>query len=272
MTNDRQSLNELIAQVQASAKYRVVDPELIRAIGADELSKRKRLKEAVKATKNKLHQVGGAYQSLEGVGYSSRWLETLQQAVVADDAAELRAICTKVMGMHASTRERLPIIEQFYRTILATVQPVRSVIDVACGLNPFALPWMGLAEDVRYEAYDIYQDMIEFINAFFKTVGVRGQAQLRDVIQYPPTQEADLALVLKALPCLEQIDKDAGGHLLQALNAQHLLVSFPAQSLGGRDKGMVSHYESRLLALIESQPWAVSRFEFSTELAFLITK
>lgn len=272
MSDDQRNLDELIAIVRASSKYRAVDPALIRAIGADELGKRKRLKEAVKATKNKLHQVGGAYQPLEGAGYRHRWLAALQQAATSADPLELRAVCAKIMEAHASTRERIPILGQFYETILRSIQPVGSVIDIACGLNPCALPWMGLAADVRYEAYDIYQDMIEFINTFFSIVGVRGEAHLRDVIQSPPTQTADLALVLKTIPCLEQIDKDAGGRLLDALNVRHMLVSFPAQSLGGREKGMVAYYESRLLALVTGRPWTISRFEFATELAFLITK
>lgn len=270
MSDARQPLDELLAQVQASAKYRAVEPELIRAIGADELRKRKRLKEAVKATKNKLHQVGGAYQVAEGEGYHSRWIGQLQQA--ANDPEALRAVCAEIMQLHASTRERLPIIQSFYATILATLPPVRSVIDIACGLNPFALPWMGLPPDVQYQAYDIYQDMIAFINAFFGIVGVAGTAHRRDVIQHPPTEHADLALVLKTIPCLEQVEKDIGLRLLDALNTSYILVSFPAQSLGGREKGMVAHYEARLLALVADRPWTVSRFAFSTELAFVIAK
>lgn len=272
MPGPSQPLDELIAAVRASAKYRAVDPELIRAIGADELAKRKRLKEAIKATKNKLHQVGGAYQPPDGPGYSQRSLDALQQAVAAGDQQQLRATCAEIMALHASTRERLPIIEQFYATVLAELPPVRSVIDLACGLNPCALPWMGLPADVRYTAYDIYQDMIDFINACFAILGVQGQAAVRDVIQQPPTERADLALVLKTLPCLEQIDRDASQRLLDALDVDHLLVSFPAQSLGGREKGMAAHYEARLRALTAERPWRVTRFAFASELAFLISK
>jgi 16S rRNA (guanine(1405)-N(7))-methyltransferase len=58
----------------------------------------------------------------------------------------------------------------------------------------------------------------------------------------PPTQHADLALILKTLPCLEQLDKTAGQWLLEAVNVDYLLLSFPVYSLGGRDKHMLENY------------------------------
>src|SRR5262245_36790257 len=176
------------------------------------------------------------------------------------------------MECHASTRERLGILETFYTTALAGLPPIHSVLDVACGLNPLAIAWMPLAPDATYDACDIYADMVAFLNDFFRLAGVRGQSQVCDVAGNPPGRAhappVDLALVLKALPPLEQIDKRAGLNLLRALNAKYLLVSFPARSLGGRDKGMVEHYASRFLALAAAEGWPVERFEFPTELVF----
>ena len=52
------------------------------------------------------------------------------------------------MGYHSSTRERLPILEQFYARALADIPPARVVLDLACGLNPLALAWMPLGEAI----------------------------------------------------------------------------------------------------------------------------
>ena len=60
--------------------------------------------------------------------------------------------------------------------------PIRSVLDVACGLNPLAIPWMPLAPDVHYYACDIYADMIAFLNGFFQIAGIDGQAQACDLV------------------------------------------------------------------------------------------
>jgi 16S rRNA (guanine(1405)-N(7))-methyltransferase len=82
----------------------------------------------------------------------------------------------------------------------------------------------------------------------------------------------DLALVLKSLPCLDQIDRSCSLRLLDGLNADRVLVSFPVHSLGGQSKGMVSHYEARFHELVDERRWTVARFAFAAELAFLIRK
>jgi 16S rRNA (guanine(1405)-N(7))-methyltransferase len=71
-------LQQLLEAIQTSAKYRHIDEGFIRSVGAGELEKRRNLKEAIKATKNKLHQVGAAYQ--DNVPRYARWLEALREA------------------------------------------------------------------------------------------------------------------------------------------------------------------------------------------------
>jgi 16S rRNA (guanine(1405)-N(7))-methyltransferase len=264
------SVEQIVNAVLTSSKYKNVCRDLIRNIGSQELAKRPTLKEAVKATKNKLHQVGGVYLSRK-INYAA-WLDELTEAFQTKNKTKILKVCVRIQNYHASTRERLPILEQFYTTILADLPPIHSVIDLACGLNPLAIPWMPLAADLEYYAYDIYQDMVNFLNEFMQIARVNGQAEPRDVINECPARKADLALILKAIPCLEQIDKSAGVRLLEATNADLLLVSFPAQSLGGRKKGMVANYEARFWELVADKKWSIKRFEFANELAFLVSK
>ena len=276
-------LNQLVAAIQASAHYRSVAEPLIRRLGARELANRRSLKEAIKATKNKLHQVAGAY--LDEPRYDA-WLIELRAAYAEGEEAAAqerrRAALRRVMARHASTRERLPILDQVYAETLAGIGPNRSVLDIACGLNPLALSWLPLAADAEYVACDIYGDMMAFLGGYFALEaahgrpGLRGLAETRDVIAAPPERHADLALILKAIPCLEQIDKSAGERLLRATRADHLLVSFPAHSLGGRQKGMLGAYEARFHDLMAQTGIGVratiTRHQFATELAFLISR
>lgn len=264
------ALEEIVAAVSASTKYRHVSPEFVRAIGIEELAKRRNVKEAIKATKNKLHQVAGAYFDQGAV--DSTWLGMLQTAASSGDLVELQRVCRKIMSSHISTRERLPILDRFYAETLAEIGPVRSVIDIACGLNPLAIPWMPLAADATYYAYDIFDSLMDFLGHSIELLGIRAHAEACDVVRACPQQAADLALVLKAIPCLEQIDKSIGSRLLDTLNVSHMLVSFPSQSLGGRSKGMAVTYEQHLYDLIGDRPWHVRRFTFERELAFLISK
>ena len=285
-------ITELIASVRSSSKYAAISEAMIRSIGLRELAVRRNLKEAIKATKNKLHQVAGAYLDarlpydewlalLGSVGDGRRTTddgrrvtsdESLSNSVLGTQSSALTQVCLEIMRHHASTRERLPILESFYTTTLASLGPVRSVLDLACGLNPLALPWMPLAPDASYYACDIYADMIAFLNGFFAHAGIRGQARVCDLAAGAPGDQVDLALVLKALPPLDQQAKHAGRDLLRALNARHILVSFPAHSLGGRGKGMAENYEQRFRALADAEGWSIERFVFPTELAFLVRK
>ena len=262
-------LVRLVHTVRASVKYRPICQELVERLGRQELAKRRNVREAIKATKNKLHQVGGAY--LQDEAPYPAWLTELQ---AAQHPADLRPLCRKIMETHASTRERLPILDDFYTTILAGLPPLTSVLDLACGLNPLALPWLPLAPGATYQALDIYEDMMAFVQSFMALplVGVRGRAEARDVLQLGPTPHVDLALVLKAIPCLEQMDKTAGSKLLDVIQADHLLVSFPAHSLGHRDKGMVENYEAHFRQLLAGRPGQIRRFQFSSELASLISR
>ena len=268
--NHDQPIDQLVEAVQASSKYKSIGSDFIRYIGTQELARRHNLKEAIKSTKNKLHQVGGAYQ--DAPPRYAWWLDQLKQASRSGNRQHFLDMCKWIMGHHSSTRERLPILEQFYSTILADLPPIRSVIDIACGLHPLAIPWMSLSEHAQYYAYDIYEDMVGFLNDCMALMPVQGYADTCDVIHYCPTQKVDVAFILKAIPCLEQVDKSTGLHLLESINADYLVVSFPAHSLGGKNKGMIPNYESRFYKQVAHKSWSIQRFEFPGELVFLVSK
>ncbi len=62
MDENENRLDELVAAVLAGPRYRPISGEMVRRIAAQELEKGRSWKETIKATRNKLHQVGGAYQ------------------------------------------------------------------------------------------------------------------------------------------------------------------------------------------------------------------
>lgn len=262
------NLDKLLEAVQANSKYHAIDPALVRRLGAAELAKGRGFKEAVKAVRNKLHQVGGAYQ--ETPPDYPAWLDELTALPRDLHHPAVLDFCRRCMAHHASTRERLPELERFYREALASIAPLLSIVDVACGLNPLALPWMPLAAEAVYFGCDVYADMVGFGSAFLSHMGITGEVSLCDLTASIPAQPAQVALALKTLPCLEQIDKSIGPRLLDGLNAEHLLVSFPARSLGGRGKGMPAFYEAHLRELLAGQEWDIQRFEYPSELAFLL--
>ena len=270
MSDPEAALNFLISNVQSSKKYRAITPDLVRQLCQDALEKGLTDKSAVKTVRNKLHQVGGAYFKRK-INYedAAQTLADLPKDLHADHT---RLFCRQLMEMHASTAERLTILPDFFHTCLAPIAPIRDILDLACGLTPLAVPWMPLAEGCKYQCCDIYLDMMGFLQSFFEHFQIDGTAYSCDLSGAIPNSQAQVAFLLKSLPCLAQLDKSLPLKLLETVQAEHVLVSFPVRSLGGQKKGMVDFYREQFLKMIQSSDWDIQEFLFETELAFLVSK
>lgn len=267
---DETQVGTLADAVQANRKYTNITSSLVQRLCQSALDRGLSGKAAVKDVRNKLHQVGGAYfKQNPNFAAAKEQLTSLPNNL---HAPEVQAFCQNQMQTHASTAERVSILPKFFQTCLAPIAPVTSVLDLACGLNPLALPWMPLAKDASYQACDIYLDMMAFVNTFLGHFLTDSRAFPCDLIAGSPQPPVQVAFLLKTIPCLEQVDKQIGLSLLEQIQAEHILVSFPAKSLGGRNKGMPTFYRDHFYELIEGQPWQVQEFNFSTEIAFLVTK
>jgi 16S rRNA (guanine(1405)-N(7))-methyltransferase len=179
------------------------------------------------------------------------------------------------MTAHASTRERLPILDTFYERIFAITGVPTSVVDIACGLNPLAAPWMGLPDDARYVAYDIDSAMLGFVDGVLSLLGIDHRAELRDIVADPPNDACDVALFLKTIPCLDQQDPAAASRVLRAIQARHVVVTFPTRSLGGHGKGMARNYRARFETLLEDlgQGFTLAgEIEMEGELVFVVDR
>ncbi|MCL1884493.1 MAG: hypothetical protein FWF81_12190 [Defluviitaleaceae bacterium] len=210
-------------------KYGTLFPPLVERIFSEESSK----KDPVKSAKTRLHQIYGAY--FQGNKKASKLL----------DAQEIEI--EKILKLHASTRERLPYISEFYGFIEAHTCAVKSVLDLGCGFNPFAISMMrdGFYKNLHaYYAYDIDLFTKEILNRFFAQIGLPNGANCMDLAVQTPPENVDLALALKLLPVIEAQFPKRGFELYNALNAQFLVISYPLKSLGGREKGMGKNYSA----------------------------
>ena len=129
-------LEWLVAEIGQSRKYGAICPDVVRRIAARELAAHPGRREALRAAKNRLHQVGGAFLS-EKRDYAA-WLRLLSAA--QGSPTQLEAACRNILEYQSSTRERLPILDRFFPTVLAEIDPPSTVLDVACGLGPLAIP------------------------------------------------------------------------------------------------------------------------------------
>src|SRR5947209_17580029 len=125
------------------------------------MRKRHNTKEALKATKNKLHQVGGAY--LDTREHYTLWLNELKVVTLSGNRQRLLDLCATMMTYNAPTRERIAILPTFYAQIFSQLPPIRRVLAIACCLTRMTLPLDQLAEEgAPYSPYDIYPSTVDF--------------------------------------------------------------------------------------------------------------
>jgi len=68
------------------------------------------------------------------------------------------------------------------------------------------------------------------------------------------------------------LDKSLSARLLSQIRAEHILVSYPSKSLGGREKGMRQTYSQQFARLMEGARFHVREFNFPTEMVFLLSR
>jgi 16S rRNA (guanine(1405)-N(7))-methyltransferase len=263
-----QELETLVSTVKQSKKYRDTSEETIRQLAVEALRQHKKPKQALKAVRARLHSIMAPY--LGDPDYQEA-AEQLTAVFATGDREQIQATCREIMGFHLSTRERLPLLDNFYRDIFTvTGQPGR-LLDIACGLNPLAFPWMDLPTSTEYVAYDIHEPRIAFLNHYFRLQGLPPLARLQDVALRFPEETADVALFLKEMPRFERNYPGKGRPFLQALRAQFLVVSFPTISThGGRN--LTNRYREFLQELIADQSWEVVELLYEGELVFVAKK
>lgn len=263
-----ETVEAVVSAVKESRKYAGAHEETIRTLAAEAVAQHKKPKLAVKAVRKRLHGIMAPY--LGDPDYETAAAQ-LTAAYQSGDEKQIRAACWHSLYAHLSTRERLPIMEQFYHQVFQVTGRPERILDVACGLNPLAFPWMGLPTTISYYAYDIHEPRITFLNQFFALQGLPLLARLQDVALHFPEEEGDVALFLKELPRFERNYGGLGRSLMEALRVRYLVVSFPTVSThGGRN--LTERYRSFLRELTATTPWSIVEILFEGELVFCIDK
>jgi 16S rRNA (guanine(1405)-N(7))-methyltransferase len=278
-------VEEIVAAVRASRKYAAISDTVVRRMTVQALRGQATARAAERLVRAKLHQATGAYLTPGQHARVERAVGALEESDGADApanaslsaSAALSETARAILTHHASSAERMDFFERLYPLLFdeaALGQPIRRVLDLGCGLHPFALPWMGLARDVEYRAYDIDRRLLAAIHRFFACAGQSGCAREWDLIAPPPDRDAvsaDVVLVLKTLPCLERQAPGAALRLLRSLEARRIVVSFPALSLGGYAKGMRENYDATMRGLAERLGRPCQRLDYPTETFYLLS-
>ena len=266
---ERDISGELLGRLRQSRKYGGVSEDALRRAVAWAVERHPKSNAALKAARRKLHQIHGAYFSGFNRSRLNRALECVERG--ASEEA-IRLACADVLGMHASTAERVAIAEEMYRDVFGFTGMPSSVADLACGLNPFFLPWMGLPVSTRYAASDIDGGVVTAVGRLIKALGYGGGAESRDVLASPPVDRPDVTLLLKTAPCLERQEPGSVVRLLRQIRSPYMVVSFPTKSLGGREKGMTRSYGKFMEEVASNLSVDVEELAYPTEAVYVLKR
>ncbi len=224
-------------------------------------------RELEKTVRQKLHNIIAPY--LEELDYRSATIELAKIRKNGDQS--LQEYCLKILNAHASTRERIPIMSEFYTQIFEHTGIPGSILDLACGLNPFALPWMNLPTETTYHAYDLHKPRIDLINAFFQVAGRPPLAEKRDILVKPPELRADVVFFFKEAHRFEQRQHGSNRAFWQALKAKTIVVSLPSSNLTGTHS-MLEGQRILVERAISGLGWKVTEILVGNEIIFCIDK
>lgn len=269
-TVDDPAVAALADELGRARKYAGLSPQALRRTAAWALQRVGSEREAAKLARRKLHQAYAAYLPAAGLREAERAAASLERPAADVGEEELRAVCRAVLACHSSTRERLPYMHELFAAAFDGLTGAVRVADLACGLTPFAIPWMPLGLGAVYEAIDFDVRTERLVTALAEHVEVDLRASTVDLVSGPPIVQADVALVLKAIPTLEQQQQGAGARLLERIDARRIAISVSAHSLCGRAKGMRSHHDEQLRQMLPERMAAARRLDFPSETLFVL--
>lgn len=259
----------ITGELQSSKKYGVLHPDTIKNVVNLEVQKHKTLKPAVKSARKKLHLILASY--LSELKYTSAEKE-LKTAFSFEDQDKIGETCMKILSKHASTRERIPILAEFYSRIFEITGTPQTLVDLACALNPFSFRWMGLPKGTCYYAFDNNIKTVELLKLYFQLEGLESLVEWRDILLNPSGLSFDVAFLFKMFHCLEHRQRGAGGEVIEKIPAQWVVVSFPARNLANRRVDIFSNYKEPLFSNIKKNNWEFRQLEFDSEMVLLINK
>jgi 16S rRNA (guanine(1405)-N(7))-methyltransferase len=260
----------LARPILESKKYRALNlpPETVVDLIQLALDHGLKPDQAMDEARKKLHNIVAPYLGDPDYEKEQDYLEHIGTFSSQDEA---RSFSLRMLESHASTHERIPLLDEFYKKIFSVTGMPVSILDLACAMHPFGFPWMGLPAGSQYQAYDLHQPRVNLINRYFQASGVNGQAHYGDILLNPPAQQADVAFFFKEAHRFDQRKHGCNRPFFEALNVCWLVVSLPASNLTGRFD-LADRQRKLVTETLAGLDWPVTEVLVGTELIFCIRK
>jgi 16S rRNA (guanine(1405)-N(7))-methyltransferase len=227
---DKARITEIVDSILASKKYRAIQVprETIEDLIQNALTRYSKQEAAIKSVREKLHNITAPY--LETLDYDAA-LHQLKNIDLSLNNMILNEFCLETLSSHHSTRERLPYMQEFFSFLFSRTLPSATILDLACGLIPFALACVSTPKSVQYLAFDIHKKRVNLLNSFFDLAYINGKAVWQDILVRPPKYQADAAFFFKEAHRMEKREKGATRRIFTALNVPLIFLSLPSRSM-----------------------------------------
>ena len=253
---------EICEEVLKSKKYNSLHKPLVLRICEEECKNYNNTKERVKAVKGTLHAMYGAYVSDNMFKKANKILEANDKTLPTDVEAVLR--------LHASTKERVGDLNEFYSFIFETigVHNINSILDIGCGFNPFTITYHPQPPK-KYYALDICERIANLNNNYFKLLEIEGDAGCIDIATSTPQISVDVTFIFKLLPLIERQVKGRSAKLLKEIDTKFFVITYPTKSLTGKEKGMQVFYAQAFEETVGDNMVVLAKKEIGTELVYI---
>jgi 2-polyprenyl-3-methyl-5-hydroxy-6-metoxy-1,4-benzoquinol methylase len=168
-----------------------------------------------------------------------------------------------ILKTHLSTLERMG----FYKDINEIIKKlnIKSILDIACGLNPIALA----NKDIEYDCFDINKDEINLIKKYFKINNIKGNVTCEDALNKDySNKKYDLCIIMKFLDFIENGNK-VTKYLLYKIDARYFLISFATKSISGKSRTRRRIWFERIL---DKENLYYELKEFDNEIFYIVKK
>ena len=242
-------------EILSTKKYASLHRPLVLRVCEDEYKKYTNDRDRIKATKNTLHAIYGAFLSMGIYKKADKFFENHND----------------VLRLHASTRERLHVLPEFYGFIFENIGQADSILDIGCGFNPFSMPYFP-TKPKNYHALDIDSRIADLNNRYFESAGLPPLASCVDVALDTPKVTADAAFLFKLLPLIDRQNKGRSANLIREIDARFLVITYPTKSLTGKEKGMKSFYAASFEEVIGGNLLVFAKKQIGDELVYIVSK
>jgi len=270
MKSDPIDFDQMISSLKASRKYRSLnlpDEFLLDILGTEsKVHSDPRMLEQV--FRRKVHEVVAPY--LEKINYPLERTRMIQ-VFESNDPAQIDAYCLDLLSKHSSTRERIPFLHDIYSALFNVTGIPGIILDLACGLHPFSLPWMGLKKNIAYHAFDIHMPRVDLINQFLALSGYISLAEQHDILVSPPINAADVTFLFKEAHRIEKRKPGATNHLLQMINSEWVILSLPVSDLKGHHD-LSGKHRQLINSVVPNKFGLVHELTIGGELFFFLAK